>query len=1219
MFIDIANRNAVEITAASCAIFANMVLTETEFQHFRKHGKKLRQRAKSLEKWHNSAYGQIIRFCDSESLNSVSEVWESYAKEEVSNMSRFDVIVKGAKCVGEAKGISRELLVASAPCIYGPVADLDGLREKYWKFGSLQDDDGRYWNPTFGGIVACNVLHPSTCPLEGFHLSLALDIGVQMSPLAVPKQFRDSSHPDYQDPYLTATVTQFSSWGMTFNKACQEGRITLRFAVADALAFCEALQKLNPETPRNTSDWTPRNQLKLKNMDLNSPDYVPRRASQTKNPPRSDQRISESEGTALEEEDQGQRRKTKAPKPDRKAPVRFNAIDTGSLTDKCGSMNILLATAPLLDRSPSSTLVTSASFKEHPDQEGVLIGFFPGDFETIALLLGLMPIEYWCNSTPTPIAPKNFSLLVQKVLGKNPVIRSRLCWKSCLENDYAIDGEGPLGDFYVPSNQLATLLHIFYANMFDQVEDEGASSKGTWHRQVKTLALSFHTRATFAALLKRVKHTVRTERDEFVKIFLGLFDEEQKSTGIGYFSELLAQLHCFGVLDFADLGPLLGQPFANATLVHVTVCVPRHIFDFLDGRNMTRSGRLRVVCSVWHSEKKTMDFGVLHMTFGTFIDSGQVFGRSSSRLVIVENKYGWLAKFSPLLVTFCAPSWVFAEPELKVAFRFEKDPLTVELFEPILGSSLTIFETDLDDEMGVFEAPGKGHDDVVSSGIPSPRRRNPVIPVLQRSLSGDTLVSASEQLHETTSTSNVLQDGHCPTPADSFFKELSSRQSQNGAPFRQKIFVTFDSKKGTILAMCALLSPTSEEWKTKLSNDAGVFAKQVSPCSVRVFVEGSSEDGDLVFPVPTKANGVMVKKVVEAGKIILTFRLGIPTEAQYFPQLTVPSFSAHGEFVPQGMQYLPLECLPILDRSKLRPLDGLERLVSHTFSRQERAYALQMDQCKIECYSDMRPSFKDSLAAVFQTAMGLEDRIMRGSFPFSDGKGGFHFILCVSAVRFDIVDQSVVLDAAIITVTPRNTTPAHMAFADLRSIKKDVPSYDGIYYIDVDEFEMGMWKKMLCGAVERAREWSHRDDCWYKISGFVPISLELNEDFLCSCGHGILPKDYLKNPPRDWDKLKETAVRAAISPFYASMLVEAQIPDPLLAECLGKDPENQCFTCAKKQELADKEMAKCSRCNFARYCSKECQREGWKRHKKVCQLYTAFANDDRARCVPLVE
>ncbi|KAK7546391.1 hypothetical protein IWX49DRAFT_645328 [Phyllosticta citricarpa] len=1087
MFIDIANRNAVEITAASCAIFANMVLTETEFQHFRKHGKKLRQRAKSLEKWHNSAYGQIIRFCDSESLNSVSEVWESYAKEEVSNMSRFDVIVKGAKCVGEAKGISRELLVASAPCIYGPVADLDGLREKYWKFGSLQDDDGRYWNPTFGGIVACNVLHPSTCPLEGFHLSLALDIGVQMSPLAVPKQFRDSSHPDYQDPYLTATVTQFSSWGMTFNKACQEGRITLRFAVADALAFCEALQKLNPETPRNTSDWTPRNQLKLKNMDLNSPDYVPRRASQTKNPPRSDQRISESEGTALEEEDQGQRRKTKAPKPDRKAPVRFNAIDTGSLTDKCGSMNILLATAPLLDRSPSSTLVTSASFKEHPDQEGVLIGFFPGDFETIALLLGLMPIEYWCNSTPTPIAPKNFSLLVQKVLGKNPVIRSRLCWKSCLENDYAIDGEGPLGDFYVPSNQLATLLHIFYANMFDQVEDEGASSKGTWHRQVKTLALSFHTRATFAALLKRVKHTVRTERDEFVKIFLGLFDEEQKSTGIGYFSELLAQLHCFGVLDFADLGPLLGQPFANATLVHVT------------------------------------------------------------------------------------------------------------------------------------EAPGKGHDDVVSSGIPSPRRRNPVIPVLQRSLSGDTLVSASEQLHETTSTSNVLQDGHCPTPADSFFKELSSRQSQNGAPFRQKIFVTFDSKKGTILAMCALLSPTSEEWKTKLSNDAGVFAKQVSPCSVRVFVEGSSEDGDLVFPVPTKANGVMVKKVVEAGKIILTFRLGIPTEAQYFPQLTVPSFSAHGEFVPQGMQYLPLECLPILDRSKLRPLDGLERLVSHTFSRQERAYALQMDQCKIECYSDMRPSFKDSLAAVFQTAMGLEDRIMRGSFPFSDGKGGFHFILCVSAVRFDIVDQSVVLDAAIITVTPRNTTPAHMAFADLRSIKKDVPSYDGIYYIDVDEFEMGMWKKMLCGAVERAREWSHRDDCWYKISGFVPISLELNEDFLCSCGHGILPKDYLKNPPRDWDKLKETAVRAAISPFYASMLVEAQIPDPLLAECLGKDPENQCFTCAKKQELADKEMAKCSRCNFARYCSKECQREGWKRHKKVCQLYTAFANDDRARCVPLVE
>ena len=44
-------------------------------------------------------------------------------------------------------------------------------------------------------------------------------------------------------------------------------------------------------------------------------------------------------------------------------------------------------------------------------------------------------------------------------------------------------------------------------------------------------------------------------------------------------------------------------------------------------------------------------------------------------------------------------------------------------------------------------------------------------------------------------------------------------------------------------------------------------------------------------------------------------------------------------------------------------------------------------------------------------------------------------------------------------------------------------------------------------------------------------------------------------------------------------------------------PNTKCWSCGKEEE----EIKKCSKCKFAKYCSRECQRSDWKQiHKELC-------------------
>jgi hypothetical protein len=66
----------------------------------------------------------------------------------------------------------------------------------------------------------------------------------------------------------------------------------------------------------------------------------------------------------------------------------------------------------------------------------------------------------------------------------------------------------------------------------------------------------------------------------------------------------------------------------------------------------------------------------------------------------------------------------------------------------------------------------------------------------------------------------------------------------------------------------------------------------------------------------------------------------------------------------------------------------------------------------------------------------------------------------------------------------------------------------------------------------------------------------------------------------------------------------------------------KCFQCKKDVPSG---LLKCKGCNIAHYCSKECQRENWKAHKKMCKLVqndiqtnnrTPTERDDKMKVIP---
>jgi len=330
--------------------------------------KKLFILAASIQSWHSSKYGGILRFCDYGTLAGIREFWNSYSTsdltedEKVTYDRRFKSNIQKAidAKVGFLGGTGLVLTGyrSAAHTSVQSIEDLPELYEYYWDHGSTDGDpsslsEANLPNPMFAPLET-NIftIHYGTDPLLGFHLATAYAPLTPESPL-----HRKSPGQSHLHKVVEAARLQFQAWSTSFRR-CARHDLTLRFFAGDALAFCHTLQHKMITRDDISAHWY-RGPYQLEPLVLDSEDYA-------------------SSG---------------------KAPLSFNVIDTSNLVDHVGAINVLVAASPLLENSISATLYTESIAKREESHKALIDKLLCGHLPTISILLGLFPLEYWTNAT----------------------------------------------------------------------------------------------------------------------------------------------------------------------------------------------------------------------------------------------------------------------------------------------------------------------------------------------------------------------------------------------------------------------------------------------------------------------------------------------------------------------------------------------------------------------------------------------------------------------------------------------------------------------------------------------------------------------------------------------------------------------------------------------------------------------------------------------------
>lgn len=855
-----------------------------------------------------------------------------------------------------------------------------------------------------------------------------------------------------------------------------------------------------------------------------------------------------------------------------KAPKQFDVIDTSDLEDSLGGLNILTSASPLLKRVPWAALYTESKIGGKEGEKPKFKELLSGPTRTVATLFGLSPVEYWTNATAVSnVEEYLLNVNMAQPESERPGINWRFAWKF---HGHLSGQTGQVMRLKVKDDDLVNLIYKVYRTLFVS-EDMMAFLSLSKDRQTSMLlkhAYPKYHRGSLVAVIRRLLQTVDASQEAVCRGVLTEITEDSSLMMGAMFSQALSlEMSRQGLFALSgvrqDIQPGSTSLFSNWSkipdAVAVTISIPavhwkRFANAALEGNiGFTVEGGIRGV----QGGKSMWDhiFSDVQVTFGTVSTTGD--HQSEDFTVTVDEDAASWSGNSDMVATFSVPTAALLKDprRTKASLRLHSGVVQVSYFKKKLQlgdperEPMTIFETDLEDD-------GRVH---VSKNQPG--------------VNGFAIYSS-----------------------------LRSEVTQGATEDCRSSFTANIDESGGITTITGRLDVMTPNGKKLLTDKASVDARKVSPFIFEIVVGEQEALYQLCFPVPVVKDGSVTRVARTSAYIEIMAHVADPVTSQALDDFIFPSTLAKAGLtpslgynipVPLNIPHVNLDNLPVLDVANIRHPKFLTTLTSWTFSARERKVRDQANSSGLA--ASARMNFKESIFTMFMLASGLQGG-QTGLFAIHHPeKGGIHMLLFVSAIRMHGANATVALDAAVIPFTADIIKGGKLeAFLlILRELE--------CCTITVNDEELVLWKKVLPALAERCRNWSHTPECEYtRPDATIPLSTEMGKQVLCSCGAGKLPEDFLSLP--EWDVAAQFATRIAISPTYAVPFVEDVI-DPDIADSMSRthmsvmgDQTLRCMNCGALEAKGGGPLKKCSRCLKVRYCSAECQKKDWKKHRMEC-------------------
>ena len=245
---------------------------------------------------------------------------------------------------------------------------------------------------------------------------------------------------------------------------------------------------------------------------------------------------------------------------------------------------------------------------------------------------------------------------------------------------------------------------------------------------------------------------------------------------------------------------------------------------------------------------------------------------------------------------------------------------------------------------------------------------------------------------------------------------------------------------------------------------------------------------------------------------------------------------------------------------------------------------------KQDIRTDTLTNVKTTLHAILDGTAGIHQK-RRRVFGLSV-KGNVDTIVFVPTLRFDLASHTFVADAYILPLNDDR----------LRKVEKTLAAViEEMLRVELWGDEVAAWKRLMPALAERCRTWRHGPNCEFLAKKLIPLSLEHENDPLCSCGKGKdISAAFMKE--KKWTSAVPFVTRIAIGPIFGVPYIESVggIADTAVQRFGGKSEEHR-GRCARCGGSGEPRLLVCGGCKSISYCSTGCQKEDWKNHKPACK------------------